>query len=98
VRNYYPLPAIPQCDDERTLTTPPDSIFHDPGTGILFASFKYVGTDYAGDMVRMGQNPKVREWWRMTDGMQESLVPGATSSEAGEPAWWRGVEEVFYAA
>jgi L-rhamnose mutarotase len=77
---------------------PPDSIFHDPGTGILFASFKYVGTDYAGDMVRMGQNPKVREWWRMTDGMQESLVPGATSSEAGEPAWWRGVEEVFYVA
>jgi hypothetical protein len=46
----------------------------------------------------MGQNPKVREWWRMTDGMQESLVPGATSSEAGEPAWWRGVEEVFYVA
>ncbi|KAI0130073.1 hypothetical protein BJ170DRAFT_681544 [Xylariales sp. AK1849] len=72
------------------------SIFHDAGTGILFATFKYVGYDYAGDMERMRENPKVREWWAMTDGYQESLVPGAESSEAGEPSWWKGVEEVFY--
>ena len=26
-----------------------DSIFHDPETGILFASFKYVGYNWAGD-------------------------------------------------
>ncbi|KAI0848232.1 rhamnose mutarotase [Daldinia vernicosa] len=71
------------------------SIFHDPGTGILFASFKYVGNDYAGDMARMRENPKVREWWAMTDGFQESFVPGAHSSESGPP-WWREVEEVFY--
>jgi L-rhamnose mutarotase len=73
-----------------------DSIFHDPETGILFASFKYVGYDYAGDMERMRENPKVREWWRMTDGMQESLVPGAKDSESGEPSWWKPIEEVFY--
>lgn len=72
------------------------SIFHDPGTGILFASFKYVGYDYEGDMEKMRDNAKVREWWKMTDGFQESLVPGATGSEAGEPSWWRPVEEVFY--
>ncbi|KAI0805083.1 DUF718-domain-containing protein [Xylaria sp. FL0064] len=72
------------------------SIFHDPGTGILFASFKYVGFDYAGDMERMRENPKVREWWAMTDGFQESLVPGAKNSESGDPAWWRELEEVFY--
>jgi L-rhamnose mutarotase len=48
-----------------------DSIFHDPGTGVLFASFKYVGYDYAGDMEKMRENPKVREWWAMTDGFQE---------------------------
>ncbi|KAI3327394.1 DUF718-domain-containing protein [Xylariaceae sp. AK1471] len=72
------------------------SIFHDPGTGILFASFKYVGYDYAGDMEKMRENPKVREWWAMTDGFQESLVPGAKSSEAEGPAWWKEVEEVFY--
>ncbi|KAI1276309.1 DUF718-domain-containing protein [Xylaria sp. FL0933] len=72
------------------------SIFHDPGTGILFASFKYVGFDYAGDMERMRENPKVREWWAMTDGFQESLIPGAKNSESGDPAWWRELEEVFY--
>ncbi|ORY67722.1 uncharacterized protein BCR38DRAFT_483330 [Pseudomassariella vexata] len=72
------------------------SIFHDEGTGILFATMKYIGYDYAGDMERMTENPKVREWWAMTDGYQESLVPGAKSSEAGTPSWWKGLEEVFY--
>jgi L-rhamnose mutarotase len=47
------------------------SICHDPETRILFASFKYVGYDYAGDMERMRENPKVREWWAMTDSYQE---------------------------
>jgi len=73
-----------------------DSIFHDPGTGILFASFKYVGYDYAGDMERMRENPKVQEWWKMTDSYQESFVEGAKSSADGEPAWWKSIEEVFY--
>jgi len=72
------------------------SIFHDPETHILFASFKYVGYNWAGDMERMRDNAKVQEWWKMTDGFQESFVPGAKSSADGEPAWWKGVEEVFY--
>ncbi|CAJ2503906.1 Uu.00g113000.m01.CDS01 [Anthostomella pinea] len=72
------------------------SIFHEPDSGILFATFKYVGYDYEGDMERMRENPKVREWWAMTDGFQESLVPGAKNSESGDPSWWKGVEEVFY--
>lgn len=74
----------------------PDSIFHDEATGILFTSFKYVGYNWEGDMEKMRENPKVREWWRMTDGYQESMVPGAVSSEAVEPSWWKGLEEVFY--
>jgi len=74
------------------------SIFHDPDTGTLFASFKYVGYNWAGDMEKMAENPKVQEWWRMTDSFQESFVPGAKSSLDGEPAWWKGVEEVFYLA
>lgn len=77
---------------------PTDSIFYDDQTHILFATFKYVGYDYAGDMERMRENPKVREWWKMTDEFQESMVPGAQSSEAGEPSWWKPVEEVFYQA
>lgn len=49
-------------------------------------------------MERMRENPKVREWWAMTDSWQESMVPGATASkaEAGEPSWWKPIEEVFY--
>jgi L-rhamnose mutarotase len=78
--------------------TTKDSIFHDADSGILFASFKYVGYDWEGDMQKMRENEKVREWWRMTDGYQESLVPGAVSSEAGEPGWWKGLEEMFYCA
>jgi L-rhamnose mutarotase len=73
-----------------------DSIFHDPASNILFASFKYVGYNWAGDMERMRENPKVQEWWRMTDSYQESFVEGAKSSHDGEPAWWKGIEEVFY--
>ncbi|KAI0999019.1 hypothetical protein K3495_g9177 [Podosphaera aphanis] len=72
------------------------SIFHDPDTQILFASFKYVGYDYTGDMEKMRENPKVQEWWRMMDSFQVSLVPGAKSSLDGVPAWWKGMEQVFY--
>jgi len=72
------------------------SIFHDPETNILFASFKYVGYNWTGDMERMRENPKVQEWWKMTDSYQESFVEGAKSSLDGEPAWWKGVQEVFY--
>jgi hypothetical protein len=35
---------------------------------------KYVGTDFEGDMEKMRANPKVREWWAMTDGMQVSIL------------------------
>ena len=62
----------------------------------LFASFKYTGTDWDKDMADMQTNPKVQEWWRMTDSMQESLVPGAIGSASG-PGWWMNGEEVFYA-
>ncbi|KAK7743808.1 hypothetical protein SLS53_003827 [Cytospora paraplurivora] len=74
------------------------SIFYDDQSHILFASFKYVGYDYTGDMERMRENPKVREWWKLTDEFQESFIPGAKSSEDGEPSWWKPLEEVFYQA
>ncbi|KAF2259682.1 rhamnose mutarotase [Lojkania enalia] len=62
---------------------------------ILFASFKYVGNSFDEDMARMAANPKVQEWWRMTDGMQESPVENAVGSRDG-PGWWGQMEEVFY--
>ncbi|KAL7951949.1 hypothetical protein V8C42DRAFT_305735 [Trichoderma barbatum] len=72
------------------------SIFYDAEMDLLVGTFKYIGYDYAGDMEKMAANPKVREWWKMTDEMQESLVKGAVSSEAGEPSWWRPLEQVFF--
>lgn len=47
-------------------------------------------------MKRMAENPKVQEWWKMTDSMQESLIEGALGSASGAPGWWKPVEEVFY--
>lgn len=70
------------------------SIFLDEASMILFATFKYTGTDYEADMERMGANEEVRRWWAMTDGMQESFVEGSAGS-TDEKGWWRGLEEVF---
>ncbi|POY75802.1 hypothetical protein BMF94_1115 [Rhodotorula taiwanensis] len=73
-------------------------IYYDADSGVLFSSFKYTGSDFDADMVKMRGNPKVREWWKLMDSFQESLVPGATSSESGHPSWWKPIEEVFYQA
>ncbi|KAL1961146.1 hypothetical protein VTO42DRAFT_3091 [Malbranchea cinnamomea] len=70
------------------------SIFYDDSSSTLFASFKYVGEDFEGDMRRMSEDEEVRRWWKVTDEMQESLVEGAKSSQEGE--WWKRLEEVFY--
>jgi L-rhamnose mutarotase len=59
----------------------------------LFANFKYVGEDYEADMKKMASNEKVREWWQVTDHMQESPVAGAKGSAHGP--WWEVLEEVF---
>ncbi|KAL6702557.1 hypothetical protein ACN47E_001554 [Coniothyrium glycines] len=61
----------------------------------LFASFKYVGSNFDEDMARMAANPKVQEWWEFTDSMQESPVEGAQGSAIG-PGWWASTDEVFY--
>jgi len=70
------------------------SIFLDEESMILFASFKYTGSDFDADMENMRANPEVRKWWQMTDSMQESLVEGATGS-TGQKPWWKNLEEVF---
>ncbi|KAJ5481979.1 hypothetical protein N7475_000791 [Penicillium sp. IBT 31633x] len=70
------------------------TIFFD-GERTLFATFKYVGTDIKADMVKMRADQKMREWWSMTDEMQESLIPGAVSTVEG-PGWWKNLEEVFH--
>ncbi len=58
--------------------------------GMLFSFFEYVGTDYAGDMEKIGADPVTRDWWTLTDPMQ---VPLETRAE-GE--WWTNMQEVFH--
>jgi L-rhamnose mutarotase len=46
-----------------------DSIFFD-NNRTLFATFEYVGNNFEVDMELMKANPKVQEWWKITDAMQ----------------------------
>ncbi|KAK5167083.1 uncharacterized protein LTR77_007813 [Saxophila tyrrhenica] len=68
------------------------SIYLDKTSMTLFATMKYTGSDFEGDMEKMKANPEVRRWWEMTDAMQETLVEGSTGS-MDPKGWWRGLEE-----
>lgn len=70
------------------------SIFLDEQSMTLFASMKYAGSDFDGDMEKMRANPEVQKWWDMTDSMQESLVEGSKGS-TDPKGWWVELEEVF---
>lgn len=64
------------------------SIFLHEGT--LFGYFEYVGDDYAADMAAMAADPRTREWWAITDPMQERLAT------AGDGEHWAVMQEVFH--
>jgi L-rhamnose mutarotase len=64
------------------------SIFLKDGT--LFAYLEYYGADYQADMRKMAADPKMQEWWRIMEPMQEPLETRAD----GE--WWARMEEVFH--
>ena len=55
---------------------------------LLIANFKYVGNDYEKDMKSVADDPDTQRWWKLTDGMQESFVEGATGSGKDIP-WWQ---------
>lgn len=64
------------------------SIFlHD---NLLFSFYEYSGSDYEEDMEAVASNSTVKDWWTLTDPMQESL-----SSEASDE-WWVVMEEIFH--
>ncbi|KAG9523334.1 rhamnose mutarotase, partial [Aureobasidium melanogenum] len=70
------------------------TIFYDKQSSILFATFKYTGTNFDADMKAMAEDEETQRWWKVTDKMQESLNEGATSSVDG--GWWRALDEVFH--
>jgi L-rhamnose mutarotase len=63
------------------------SIYHYPPLQLLIATFKYTGSDYEGDMRKVGEDPETQRWWAVTDGMQESFVEGAEGS-GKDTLWW----------
>jgi L-rhamnose mutarotase len=64
------------------------TIFRD-GTE-LFATFEYVGDDFAADMAAMAADPETQRWWALTDALQEPLP----DREPG--AWWKTMAEIFH--
>ncbi|KAG8899034.1 hypothetical protein FRB99_006971 [Tulasnella sp. 403] len=77
--NILPVPIYPSKDPEVA--------------GLLVATFKYTGSDFAQDMRILAQDPETQRWWKLTDPMQNSLIKGAKGSATGE--WWHGIEEIF---
>lgn len=66
------------------------TIFLKEPENLLFAYWEYHGTDFAADMAKMAEVPRMREWWKITDPMQ---IPLETRKE-GE--WWADMEDVFH--
>ncbi len=58
--------------------------------GLLFSYLEYTGTDFDGDMKKMGDNPITQKWWKLTDPCQEPV------ESAGEGVWWADLEEVYH--
>jgi L-rhamnose mutarotase len=69
------------------------SIYH--WNGLLFAYFEYIGDDFEADMQSIADDPKTREWWQLTDAMQEPVQGNSSGSIEGD--WWTDIEEVFHA-
>ncbi|KZT24070.1 rhamnose mutarotase [Neolentinus lepideus HHB14362 ss-1] len=71
------------------------SSHYHPPLDLLTATFKYTG-DYEKDMQGIAEDKGTQRWWKVTDGMQESLNESATGS-GGEVTWWTELEEIFKA-
>jgi L-rhamnose mutarotase len=57
---------------------------------LLFASFRYDGEDFVGDMATMAADPSVQAWWQLTDAMQEPYPERAPGT------WWLDLPELFH--
>ena len=58
--------------------------------GMLFGYFEYTGDDFAADMARLNDEPKMREWWTLTGPMQQPLPDRAPNE------WWLTMREIFH--
>ena len=61
----------------------------DDGRDYLFATYEYVGKDFAADQRKMAADPATQRWWKLTDPLQEPIRRRA------EGEWWSAMDEVF---
>ncbi len=57
---------------------------------LMFAYWEYHGTDFAADMALMKADARMRDWWAITDPIQQPMV------ERGAGDWWARMEPVFH--
>ena len=60
--------------------------------GILFSHMVYTGTDYEADMGAIGEDETTREWWKLTDIMQQPLEVRKGNEWWSEIKLWFGHE------
>jgi len=68
------------------------SIFLKEPEMLMFAYWEYTGTDFAADIDKMKAEPRMHDWWRMTDPMQSPF------EQRGEGEWWAQMKPVFFHA
>ena len=68
------------------------SIYH--WNGFLFACLEYVGDDLEADLALLTADPVMRDWWRLTDALQEPVQGHSSGSVEGN--WWTPMEELFH--
>lgn len=66
------------------------SIFLREPENLLFAYWEYHGDDFSADMAMIAAEPKMKEWWVLTDPMQQCLL----SVQEGEH--WAPMQQVFF--
>lgn len=66
------------------------SIFLNEPENLLFAVWDYRGTDYEGDMKRLGEKDVTKRWLALTDPCQSPLA----SAKPGE--WWSFMDCVYH--
>ena len=66
------------------------SIFLREPEGLLFAYWEYHGSDYKADMARLAAEPRMADWWEITDPMQTRL------DSANDGEHWAPMSQVFF--
>ena len=66
------------------------SIFLREPEDLLFGYWEYHGTDYKADMARLAAEPRMKDWWNITDAMQTRL------DSVAEDDHWAPMEHVFF--